>query len=148
MPSGTFPFGTPSYLIYLAVFAVAAAGCLVGAWWAYRQVSLPGVRLGLVGLLSTSGLWALCHVGVLLSPGLGLKVAFYEAGLTIGFGTVFAWLWLCSAYSGRALHRRPSVRWAALILFLAVTATKLTNRWHGLYFGAEMSAGPFPHLAV
>uniref|UniRef100_UPI0020741B89 PAS domain S-box protein n=1 Tax=Salinibacter ruber TaxID=146919 RepID=UPI0020741B89 len=26
--------------------------------------------------------------------------------------------------------------------------TKLTNRWHGLYFGAEMSAGPFPHLAV
>ncbi|MBB4090906.1 PAS domain S-box protein [Salinibacter ruber] len=142
------PTGDLAYLVYLLVFAVAAAGCLVGAWWARRQVSLPGVRRGLVGLLSASGLWALCHVGVLLSPGLGLKVAFYEAGLTVGFGTVFAWLWLCSAYSGRALHRRPSVRWAALILFLAVTATKLTNRWHGLYFGAEMSAGPFPHLAV
>ncbi|MCS3669225.1 PAS domain S-box-containing protein [Salinibacter ruber] len=142
------PLGTPSYLIYLAVFAAAAAGCLAGAWWARRQVSLPGVRLGLVGLLSTSGLWALCHVGVLLSPGLGLKVAFYEAGLTVGFGTVFAWLWLCSAYSGRALHRRPSARWGALILFVAVTATKLTNPWHGLYFTAEMSTGPFPHLAV
>ncbi|MBB4091399.1 ATP-binding protein [Salinibacter ruber] len=142
------PLGTPSYLIYLAVFTVAAAGCLVGAWWAYRRVSLPGVRLGLVGLLSTSGLWALCHVGVLLSPGLGLKVAFYEAGLTVGFGTVFAWLWLCSAYSGRALHRRPGVRWAALAVFAAVTLTKLTNRWHGLYFSAEMSVGPFPHLAV
>ncbi len=148
LPFGTLPLGTPSYLIYLAVFAVAAAGCLAGAWWAYRRVSLPGVRLGLVGLLSTSGLWALCHVGVLLSPGLGLKVAFYEAGLTIGFGTVFAWLWLCSSYSGRALHRRPGVRWAALILFLAVTLAKLTNRWHGLYFGAEISTGPFPHLAV
>ncbi|MCS3859693.1 PAS domain S-box-containing protein [Salinibacter ruber] len=142
------PFGTPSYLIYLAVFAVAAAGCLAGAWQAHRQVSLPGVRRGLVGLLSTSGLWALCHIGVFLAPGIGLKTVFYEAGLTVGFGTVFAWLWLCSAYSGRALHRRPSVRWAALILFVAVTATKLTNRWHGLYFSAEQASGPFPHLAV
>ncbi len=148
LPLGILPFGTPSYLIYLAVFAAAAAGCLVGAWWAYRRVSLPGVRRGLVGLLSTSALWALCHVGVLLSPGLGLKVALYETGLTLGFGTVFAWLWLCSAYSGRTLHRRPSVRWAALILFVAVTATKLTNRWHGLYFSAEWSAVPFPHLSV
>ncbi|WP_251954815.1 PAS domain S-box protein [Salinibacter ruber] len=142
------PLGTPSYLIYLAVFAVAAAGCLAGAWWAYRRVSLPGVRRGLAGLLLASGLWALCHVGVLLSPGLGLKVAFYEAGLTVGFGTVFAWLWLCSAYSGRALHRRPSVRWAAFAVFSAVTLTKLTNRWHGLYFGAEWASVPFPHLAV
>ncbi|MCS3648611.1 ATP-binding protein [Salinibacter ruber] len=142
------PLGTPSYLIYLAVFAVAAAGCLVGAWWAHRRVSLPGVRRGLAGLLSASGLWALCHVGVLLSPGLGLKVAFYEAGLTVGFGTVFAWLWLCSAYSGRALHRRAGVRWAALAVFVAVTLTKLTNRWHGLYFSAELSAVPFRHLEV
>ncbi|WP_259247129.1 PAS domain S-box protein [Salinibacter ruber] len=142
------PSGSLAYLIYLAVFAVAAAGCLAGAWRARCQVSLPGVRLGLIGLLSASGLWALCHVGVLLSPGLGLKVAFYEAGLTVGFGTVFAWLWLCSSYSGRALHRRAGVRWAALILFLAVTLTKLTNRWHGLYFTAGWSAGPFPHLVV
>ncbi len=147
-PFGTLPLGTPSYLIYLAVFAVAAAGCLAGAWWAYRRVSLPGVRLGLTSLLLASGLWALCHVGVLLSPGLGLKVAFYEAGLTVGFGTVFAWLWLCSAYSGRALHRRPSVRWAAFAVFAAVTLTKLTNPWHGLYFSAELSAVPFRHLEV
>ncbi|WP_251965745.1 PAS domain S-box protein [Salinibacter ruber] len=142
------PTGDLAYLVYLLVFAAAAAGCLAGAWRARRQVSLPGVRRGLVGLLSTSGLWALCHVGVLLSPSLGLKVAFYEAGLIVGFGTVFAWLWLCSAYSGRALHRRPGVRWAALAVFAAVTLTKLTNRWHGLYFSAEMSVGPFPHLAV
>ncbi|MBB4070582.1 PAS domain S-box-containing protein, partial [Salinibacter ruber] len=142
------PTGDLAYLVYLLVFAAAAAGCLAGAWQARRQVSLAGVRLGLTSLLLASGLWALCHVGVLLSPGLGLKVAFYGAGLTIGFGTVFAWLWLCSSYSGRALHRRPGVRWAALILFLAVTLAKLTNRWHGLYFSAEQASGPFPHLVV
>ncbi len=148
LPFGILPFGDLAYVIYLSVSAVAAAGCLAGAWRAYRRVSLPGVRRGLVGLLLASGLWAFCHVGVLLSPGLGLKVVFYEAGLTVGFGTVFAWLWLCSAYSGRALHRRPGVRWAALILFVAVTLTKLTNRWHGLYFTAEQASGPFPHLVV
>ncbi len=148
LPFGTLPSGDLAYVIYLSVFAVAAAGCLAGAWRAHRQVSLPGVRLGLVGLLSASGLWAFCHVGVLLSPGLGLKVAFYEAGLTVGFGTVFAWLWLCSAYSGRALHRRPAIRWAALAVFVAVTAAKLTNRWHGLYFSVEWASGPFRHLVV
>ncbi len=142
------PTGDLGYLAYLLVFAAAAAGCLSGAWQARRQVSLPGVRRGLAGLLSASGLWALCHAGMLLSPGLGLKVAFYEAGLTVGFGTVFAWLWLCSAYSGRALHRRPSVRWAAFAVFAAVTLTKLTNPWHGLYFSAELSAVPFRHLEV
>ncbi len=148
LPFGILPSGDLAYVIYLSVFAVAAAGCLAGAWRARRQVSLPGVRLGLVGLLSASGLWALCHVGVLLSPGLGLKVALYETGLVVGFGTVFAWLWLCSAYSGRALHRRKAVRWAALAVFLAVTLAKLTNRWHGLYFSAEQASGPFPHLVV
>ncbi|MCS3698361.1 PAS domain S-box protein [Salinibacter ruber] len=143
----TLPFGDPTYLIYLFVFAVSAAGCLAGAWQA-RRVSLPGVRRGLVGLLFTSGLWALCHVGVLLSPGIGLKAILYEVGLIAGFGTVWAWLWLCSSYSGRALHKRRAARWAALIAFAAVTLTKLTNRWHGLYFTAEWSAVPFRHLAV
>jgi len=144
----TLPFGTPTYSVYLLIFAVAAAGCLAGAWQARRQVSLPGVRRGLIGLLLTSGLWALCHVGMLLSPGLSLKTALYEAGLTLGFGTVWAWLWLCSAYSGRALHRRAGVRWAALAVFVAVTLTKMTNSWHGLYFTAGWGPEPFRHLAV
>jgi hypothetical protein len=138
----TLPFGSPSYLAYLLVFAAAAAGCLAGAWQA-RGVSLPGIRRGLTSLLVTSGLWALCHVGVLLSPGLGPKTAFYEAGLVVGFGTLFAWLWLCSAYSGRSLHRQRAARWSALAVFVTVTVTKLTNPWHGLYFSAEWSAGPF-----
>ncbi|WP_263786891.1 PAS domain-containing protein [Salinibacter grassmerensis] len=140
-------FGGPAYPLYLLVFAAAAAGCLASAFRA-RGVSLPGVRRGLIGLLVTSGLWALCHVGVLLSPGLGLKTAFYEAGLTIGFGTVFTWLWLCSAYSGRSLHRSRGARWAGAAVFTVVTLAKLTNRWHGLYFSVEWGASPFRHLAV
>ena len=146
-PMETFPFVSPAYLIYLAVFAVAAAGCLAGAWQA-RRISLPGVRRGLTGLLLASGLWALCHVGVVLSSGLALKVILYEVGLVIGFATVWAWFWLCSSYSGRALHRKKSACWAAVVVFAVVSLSKLTNPWHGLYFSAELSAGPFRHLVV
>ncbi len=145
--ANTLPFGSPAYVLYLFIFAASAVGCLVGVRQA-RRVSLPGVRRGLTSLLVASGLWSLCHVGMLLAPGLGLKAALYEAGLIVGFGTVWAWLWLCSAYSGRALHRRRSVQWAALIVFAGVTATKLTNSWHGLYFAADVGTVPFRHLAV
>jgi len=57
-PFGILPSGDLAYMIYLAVFTAAAAGCLAGAWWAYRRVSLPTVRLGLTSLLLASGLWA------------------------------------------------------------------------------------------
>ena len=136
-----------AYLAYVILFTAAAAGCLVGAWQA-RGISPPGVRRGMVGLLVTSGLWALAHVGVLLSPSLGLKTAFYEAGLIVGFATVWPWLWLCSAYSGRGLHRRQAVRWGALAVFVVVTVAKLTNPWHGLYFSTDLVAGPFPYLRI
>ncbi|MFB6247488.1 MAG: PAS domain S-box protein [Salinibacter sp.] len=143
----TLPFGTPAYLVYLLTFAATAAACLAGAWQA-RRVSLPGVRRGLVGLLVASGIWALSHVGVLLSSSLPQKAVFYTAGLVVGFGTVWTWLWLCSAYSGRSLHRSRAARWAAFAVFAVVTAAKLTNPWHGLYFSAEWAAMPFRHLAV
>ena len=141
------PTGDPAYLAYLGVFAAVALGCLVGVWQA-RQVGPQGVRRGLVGLLLASGLWALAHVGMLLAPSFWGKTAFYTVGLTVGFGTVFAWFWLCSAFSGRSLHRRRAVWWGAAAVFALVTATKLTNPWHGFYFSAEWAAVPFRHLEV
>ncbi len=142
-----FPTGDPVYLAYLITFAAAASGCFFGAWQA-RTTSLPGVRRGLTGLLVTSGLWGLCHVGVLLSASLQLKTAFYEVGLVAGFGAVLSWLWLCSSYSGRSLHGDTRVRWVAGAVFAAVTLAKLTNSWHGLYFSVEWGTRPFRHLMV
>jgi len=141
------PGADPAYLAYLFAFAAAATGCLLGAWRAC-QAGPTEARRGLAGLLGASGLWALFHVGVLLSPSLPLKTVFYVAGLTVGFLTVWAWVWFCSSYSGRSLHKGKAARWAALAVFVAVTLTKLTNLWHGLYFTAEWSAVPFRHLAV
>ncbi len=137
----------PIFLVYVFVFSATAIGCLAGAWRA-RRTSPGGVRHGLIGLLGASGLWALFHVGVFLSQTLWLKTTFYEMGLIVGCGTVWAWLWLCSAYSGRRLHRSRSVQRGAFIVLAVVTLTKLTNSWHGLYFSAEWTSAPFPFLSV
>ena len=141
------PLSNPVYLIYISVFGGAALSCLLGAWRAQR-IAGSDVRRGLVALLSTSGLWAVAHVGMLLAPGLQWKTVFYEAGLVVGFGTVWAWGWLCSAYSGRRLHRRRMVQGIALVVFVVVTLTKLTNAWHGLYFAAGWHTTPFAHLQI
>ena len=141
------PFDNPAYLAYIAVFGAAALSCLAGGWQA-RRIENAGVRRGLIALLATSGLWAVAHVGMLLSPTLLWKTTFYEAGLVVGFGTVWAWVWLCSAYSGRTLHRDRMVQGIALLVFGAVTLTKVTNFWHGLYFAVEWQTAPFVHLQI
>jgi PAS domain S-box-containing protein len=143
VPSSTHPLLAG----YLILFSAAALTCLAGAWRA-RRIESPGVRHGLVGLLGTSGLWAGAHVGMLLAPTLFLKARCYEAGLVVGFATVWAWLYFCSAYSGRSLHRSRVARSAALLLFGTVTLTKLTGPLHGLYFSAQILETPFPHLAA
>jgi len=63
---------------------------------------------GFAALLVTSGGWAAAQVGFLLAPGADLKVAFHVVGLVVGFSTTGAWLYFCSAYSGRTMHRDPA----------------------------------------
>ena len=145
--SPSLTFVSPSHVLHIALFATAALASLVSAWRA-GQVGDADARRGLQVLLVTSSAWAACHVGVLVASSATLKVGLYEAGLVVGFATVGAWLWFCSAYTLRSWHRSAAVRRWACGLFLVVTATKITNPWHGLYFSAEMASAPFPHLDI
>jgi signal transduction histidine kinase len=92
----------------------------------------------LVGLLLGSGGWAASHTGLFVVPTPDLKIASYSIGLVLGFSTVFSWLYFCSAYSGRSLHRNQTLRRAGLGLYLSVVAVKLTNPLHHQYFVAEL----------
>ena len=146
------PFQLPSspnwlFLGYLLAFGGAALVSFVGAYRA-RQVSDPDTRRGLVALLAGSGGWAGMYLGVLLTPTPGLKSGFYVAGLVVGFAVVGAWLYFCSAYTGRTLHRNPSIRRAILTVFAVVALSKVTNPLHELYFTIEPTTTPFSHLAV
>ena len=132
---------------YMLLFAGAAAACFTGATVTYRPES-SDVRRGFIGFLTLSGAWSTIQMLGIAASRIWLKTALYTFALVFGFSTVFAWLYFCSAYTGRRLHRERSARYAAVVLFAAVVSLKLTNPWHGLYFDTTLLASPFPHLAV
>mgnify|MGYP006278224817 CR=1 FL=1 len=140
---------THSYLfeIYLLVFGAAAVACLVSIKRAL-QISNADTRDGLVALLATSGLWAALQVGYLAAPTQSLQYGFYMAGLVVGLSTVGPWLYFCSAYTGRTLHRNPTYQRLAVGLYLSIVTIKVTNPFHGLYFTAQPVSMPFPHLLI
>jgi len=132
---------------YALAFALAGGICAVGAVHA-RRIEDADTRRGLVALLATSGSWAVAHAFLLLVPSTALKTAVYLVGLILGFSTVFAWLYFCSAYTGRTYHRQQTYRRAAVALYLLVVAVKVTNPVHHLYFTTAVVSTPFPHLAI
>ena len=138
---------SPLFVGYLLVFGSAAIACFVSARRA-KRIADRDTRRGLVGLLVTSGVWATIQLVFLLVPSAQLKTVAYIGGLVAGFSTVGPWLYFCSAYTGRSLHRQPAIRRIAIGIFLTVVAVKVTNPLHQLYFTAELVTVPFPHLAI
>ncbi|WP_263807940.1 MULTISPECIES: sensor histidine kinase [Salinibacter] len=131
-----------TYTGYLLAFVAATAACL-GAALRARSIPSPETRQALTWFFSGSAVWAGAYVGFLLVGSAFEKHLFYQLSLIVGFGTVFAWLWFCSAYSGRGLHRSLKVQQFAAAVFVIVTALKVTNPLHGLYYGLEPVGGAF-----
>ncbi|WP_272506567.1 histidine kinase N-terminal 7TM domain-containing protein, partial [Salinibacter sp.] len=132
-----------AYLGYLLAFIAGAAACLGAAWRARSVVPDPETRQALTWLFSGSAVWAGAYVGFLLVGPAFWKHLFYQLSLIVGFSVVFAWLWFCSAYSGRGLHRNRRVQQFAIAVYVIVTALKVTNPLHGLYYGLEPAGGAF-----
>jgi signal transduction histidine kinase len=143
---GMGPDGQLLYAGYLVAFGGAAIACLLSALRA-RAVKDPDTRRGLLALLLTSSGWAAAHVAFLTVP-LGAKRFMYLVGLTLGISAVGAWLYFCSAYTNRSLHRQPAYRRAAVAVFAVIFGIKITNPLHKLYSTGEFVTTPFPHLAV
>jgi len=131
---------------YWALFASTALLCFLGTIRA-RKVEQDDVRRGLVWLLGTTGIWALLKVAFFTFP-VPLREPAYTAGLIFGFGTVWAWLYFCSAYTGREYHRNQTLRRLGTAIILVVFAVKITNPVHGMYFSVTEETEPFVHLAI
>lgn len=140
-------FADPHFLAYLFVFGASAVACAVGAYRA-QFIADADTRHGLIALLLSSGGWAASHVVYLLMSGTIAKNVFYLIGLLVGFATVWAWLYFCSAYTGRSLHRNRSMWFLAGVTYVVVTLVKVTNPFHHLYYTLDFTATPFPHLTV
>ncbi|WP_299266338.1 histidine kinase N-terminal 7TM domain-containing protein [Halorientalis sp.] len=132
---------------YSLLFSAATIMCFVGAMRA-RRIEDDETSRGLVALLATTGGWAFFELGLLVVPSTTIAYGLYELSLIIGLATVGAWLYFCSAYTGRSFHRNQLYRRTAVAVYLVIVGIKLTNPIHGLYFATEFTATPFPHLAV
>ncbi|MDS0281614.1 ATP-binding protein [Haloarcula onubensis] len=141
------PSLSPLYLAYLFVFTLTAAACF-GSVLSARRLDDEEVRNGLVGLLVTSGSWSLAHLGFLVAPTVELKLVFYHVGLFVGLSTVGPWLYFCSAFTGRSLHRSVGLRRAAIGVFVALSLVKVTNPFHRAYFRPEVVTQPFPYVSI
>jgi signal transduction histidine kinase len=137
----------PLFLGYVGAFALGAVGCFAGLVRVDR-ITDTDVRYGLTALLLTSGWWAAAHVGYLAAPTPTLQHVFYAVGLVVGIAAVGPWLYFCSAYTGRSLHKNQMVRRVAVLIFLAIISVKLTNPIHGWYYSTTVVSEPFPHLLV
>jgi len=132
---------------YVSAYTVAVVGCGIGIRRAI-EIEDPKTRRGLVGLLVGSAGWALLELGFLVAPTDGLAHAAFTASLVIGLGTIGAWLYFASAYTGRSFHRNTTYRRAAVVVFFLIVGVKITNPLHGLYYTTEFVSQPFPHQTV
>jgi len=137
----------PMQLAFVAVFAASGLGCALGVRRTGR-VDDADTRRGLRWLLGTCAVWSGLQVLRFLVPDPEAKTAVYTIGLTVGFASVGAWLYYCSAYAGRDYHREPRIRSAAVVSYVVVVAIKLTNPIHGQYFRTETAMEPFQFLLV
>ncbi|WP_247731497.1 ATP-binding protein [Halovivax limisalsi] len=137
----------PVFVAYVAVFGLAALACFASLA-PLGRIDDRDTRRGLVGLIGLSGGWAASQVGFLAAPWTTVKLGSYVVGLVLGFAAVVAWLYFCSAYTGRSYHRERAYRRVAAGLFVAVIGLKLTNPLHQGYFSAVEASTPFPHLSM
>jgi len=143
------PFSSvdPLFVAYVLAFGGAAVVCLAFLRSVHR-IEDADTRRGLFFLLALSGGWAITYVAFLVAPSRDLKYLFYTVGLVIGLTTNLPWLYFCSAYTGRTLHRNGTYRRVLGAVFLFIILLKVTNPIHDAYFTGELVAAPFEHFAV
>jgi len=100
-----------------------------------------------MGLLGLTAVWTLFETAFFIVP-YPLQEAAYTIVLVSGFAAVWAWLYFASAYTGRALHRDPTLRRLGGIAFLTITGPKLINPIHNLYFTTTTITTPFRYQAI
>ena len=132
---------------YAGLFVLAAVVSAASSWRA-RTIEDRETRLGLIALLVTAAGWSATHAITLFAPSETVADTAYLVGLILGFSTVWAWLYFCSAYTGRVLHRDTSVVAASVLTYLAVIGVKITNPFHHLYYRATYQPGEFPFFVV
>ncbi|WP_370515827.1 histidine kinase N-terminal 7TM domain-containing protein, partial [Halapricum sp. CBA1109] len=131
---------------YAAVFGATALVCAVAVYRA-GWLRTDDASVGLRALLVIVGLWSAVQSAQFLAPD-SLLEPLYLLGQVTGFASVGAWLYFCSAYTGRQYHRQRRYWIAGLATYGTVTAVKLTQPIHRSYVETRVVGDPFRYLLV
>jgi len=122
-------------LAHVGTFGAATLVCVAGGERARRVSGDAGTALA--GFLFVTAAWAGVETVRFATPDPAAKLVLYPVGLVVGLLAVYAWLWFCVAYAD--VDVPGWARTAAAAVFVAVSALKLTNWVHGLYFTARVA---------
>ena len=131
---------------YAAAFGATALICVVAVYRA-GWLRTDDASVGLRALLVIVGLWSAVQSAQFLAPD-SLLEPLYIVGQVTGFASVGAWLYFCSAYTGRQYHRQRRYWIAGLATYGAVSTIKLTQPLHRSYVETRVVADPFRYLLV
>lgn len=137
---------TVNWLI-VSVFALSAVACFA-AMLRGTPLKKRDARLGLQALLATVGVWGLLQALQMATRSETLASGLFTAALIVGFGTVWAWLYFCSAYAGLGYHNDIRVQAIGLVTYGVFSIIKVTNPIHGQYFRGELVTDPYIRLLV
>jgi hypothetical protein len=136
-----------TFLVYVVAFGTAATACFAAVYRA-GWLATDEACVGLRALLVTVGLWSVIQTLVFLAPSEPLMLSLYLVGQAVGFASVGAWLYFCSAYTGRSLHRQSRYWWAGLSTYAVVSTVKLTQPIHGAFVDTRLATEPLRYLVV
>lgn len=131
----------------ITLFGLTTLICFGSVARARTRLDDSDTRWGLTSLLALCGFWSAFTVGRLVVSSPEIKLVFYLLGLVTGLATIGAWLYFCSAYTGKSYHHQPIYRWGAVGLYLGIVVLKITSPIHGLYFSASTPTPTVLHIS-
>lgn len=132
--------------MFVLLFFFSSAACVLAAFLVSDTYEVE-IRYPLQVFFILTAVWGLTTIVLLTSTNLLLLNVAYTIGLVVGLGTVLAWLWFCSAYTGSPYHRNRSIQLSAVGIYVTITLLKITNPIHGSYFNPQIVNEPFTHFS-
>lgn len=132
---------------YVLAFLATGSLCAFGMYQSTR-IKDTATRWGVLWLCTFGGCWAFLHVVYLASVSPFWQYVMVVGGLIAALATLAAWLYTCSAYARRSMHRRTSVRVPAFVAVLVFAFAILTNPFHGYLFRLTATDVPFEFHAI
>lgn len=133
-------------VVYISLFTAVGIVCIGCVPYANRMWD-KNLSIPFNSLLILCATWSFLSAIQIYAP-VPFKETIYTLALSVGFVTVFSWLYFVSEYVGLTFHREKKFQIISVFTILVVIGLKLTNFYYGQYFSTTIENTPFVHLSI